>query len=272
MFDPAVPVRPRRRDLTFTLVLLAVLAPVRAHAGADLSWQACAPIQGNRSPGPGETTSTLYVSATGLEILHRGYSFQLWWAAELACGETAWTPDAWRFDSGGCQPRRSGEISLVPPSPSCPALYGAVDPTRDILEIRWSPPDFGTPSGAMRAMVAASYNERVQTPDPAKRYFMAALRFDHSSSVAGEGTPGVTCGGYETPLCFSLWSGPSPGEPCDGQRFSDIFTVGLEGAYDPIPIGEGVASFGLDPSTAFACFRTTPAAAATWGAVKAQYR
>ena len=125
----------------------------------------------------------------------------------------------------------------------------------------------------MRVIVATAYPSTPQTPDPAQRYHLLAIRFDHTHSVSGPGTPGLTCGGYDQPLCFALWSGlQTHGGNCLLPRHPTSHYVAPDGTEEPFQLGQGFASFGLDPATAFSCFEVTPVRGATWGAIKAQYR
>ena len=73
-----------------------------------------------------------------------------------------------------------------------------------------------TPSGRDARAGRRQLLGGVRTPDPAVRYQLFRIEMDHTYAVTGAGTPGETCGGFETPMCFALWSGTETvmGECC----------------------------------------------------------
>ena len=94
------------------------------------------------------------------------------------------------------------------------------------------------------------------TASPARRYFLAEFRFDHTFSVTGPTTPGVTCGGYETPMCFTFGS-----QPNSYVRASDGVEVPFLLAHDGVTVYSGGG-----------CLPPASAEGRTWGQVKSQYR
>ncbi len=251
---------------------LMLTAPgVLAEPLVDLSWDTCSPIVSAKEPVPGQPLSTLYCTISGMDQPHTGYQINLWFAAEMPCRTATSTPDAWRFDLGGCQGPSFGVIRTTTTSKTCPMLAGPLTPFA-ITDLRYSPDDSMTPSGAMRARVAVSYLDGVRTPDPAVRYQLFRIEMDHTYAVTGAGTPGETCGGFESPMCFALWSGTDTvmGE-CYGffARTASSY-LDAQGSEQFLRIGQGYASFGVG-SGPFGCFEVTPARSTTWGAIKSQY-
>ncbi len=187
------------------------------------------------------------------------------------CEGATSTPDAWRFDANGCQGSPFVRILITPPAGTCSALWGSGPEPNSLKFLAHGPLDGVSPPGAMRLVTAVTYPGTLQVPDSAQRYFMFAVRFDHSHSVSGPGVPGVTCGGYEAPMCFALWAGAGAGA-CPGPRESHMHYTDTNGTEQPLEPGQGYATFGLEPATAFSCFEVTPAQSTTWGQIKAQYR
>jgi hypothetical protein len=264
--------------LPLAIVAIPVLGPAlpaQAWPTLDLSWSNCSPIVSTRFAVPGQPISTLFCSATGMDSVHTGYVVKLWFATEMTCRAETSTPDAWRFDTPGCQSGLA-QVDFTGRDPACPQLSGPLPPALTLVDFEYSPPfdDLWnyTAVCAMRLTTAVAYPNAPQTPDPAQRYHLLAIRFDHTHSVPGAGTPGVTCGGYDRSVCLALWSGmQTAGGYCLLPRpvASSFVSDGIE---YPFQIGQGFASFGLDPATSFSCFEVVPARSATWGAIKAQYR
>ncbi len=234
------------------LTTLAVLATMPAGATTlDLSWNRCAPIESNFIPGSEPGAISLYASATGQVEPHMGY--EVW----LLLGDANDVlPDAWRFDADGCQGPNRLQIDHLPPAAAvktCPSFQGA-NQSLQIKAFQFAPPALGVPTTLGNLVIANSYPDGVATPDPNLRYFLARYFFDHfESSVEGEGTPGVSCGGFERPVCFSVFA-----PRCNWQ-------VANFGAVVPFEIGQGFATFRGE------C-KSVPATNTTWGQIKGQYR
>ena len=111
------------------LVLSAPTAPRRA-ARRPLVGLVLADRLGE-GPRAGQPLSTLYCTISGMDQPHTGYQIHLWFAAEMPCRTATWTPDAWRFDLGGCQGPSFGVIQLTTTSKTCPTLAGLPDAVRD---------------------------------------------------------------------------------------------------------------------------------------------
>jgi hypothetical protein len=94
-------------------------------------------------------------------------------------------PDAWRFDDTGCQANLA--TFSTSGTKTCPAFQG-IGP----LGITAYTYDPGSKTASIR--LANSFN--TFTADPATRYTLWRLSFDHSNSVAGAGGGGA-CGGAD---------------------------------------------------------------------------
>jgi hypothetical protein len=263
------------RTVVVVLLLAALPRIAAGEATVDLSWNDCSPIVAATSADPDHPVSTLYVSARGWTEPHEGYVVRLWIGADLPCeGLATSTPDAWRFDADGCN---AGKVAtfLAFASKTCPSVAGAIggDWNGHFLAYT-SGSDPYSPQGSMRFVMLRSYPTVV--PDPATRYLLVGIRFDHSSSTTGAGTPGVSCGGLETPICVALWPDQEhihggPGcQPDSENRDVTSYLRSSDNAQVRFVHGQGWASVNVNGS--FGCFQATPARDATWGSIKDQYR
>jgi hypothetical protein len=235
-------------SLALLLVLAAAAAapgPATAVGTVDLSWNACNPV----APGP----VTLFASVVGQDQAHKSYQVRLYIDAyPLAF------PDAWRFDAAGCQGSSFIEIRHLPPAAvakACPAMQGAV-PGLQVKDY-----SYNALTGQAYCLLANSYPAGVLSPNPATRYFLMAVVLDHTYSVTGAGTPGVTCGGFEKDVTIDFDSG-CIGRFCgpDLPRWLD-----MDGNEHEFAVGQGSLTFcgSCEP---------VPASATTWGSIKGQYR
>jgi hypothetical protein len=270
----------RRPVLPRVLVLASVLAgfaggpaPATAVPRVDLSWDSCSPIVTAKQAVPG-TVSTLYCSVTGMDEPHMAYTVQLFAGTEFG-DLTPALPDAWRFDPLGCQAKYGRIEFIAPNTKTCTPFSGPGPiPSAQIAVIQYFPD--GTSNdvfpGTMRVTCSLAYPNAIQTPDPARRYQLARIVFDHASSAVGAGTPEAPCGGLEQPLCFALWSyvGTHGGFPF--WWYTNLSYVTPEGITKPMGLGQGYATYGLDASGPWNCFNSVPARSSTWGELKARYR
>jgi hypothetical protein len=239
---------------TFASVLMGMTALIRwGDCGAttiDLSWHGCSPIIPHADP-PGPAPMSLYVSAIGQAEPHQAYEFWL----TLRTVEGGF-PDAWRFDAEGCQGPGRVQIEhfVVIPTKTCPNFQGAAA-SYQIREFKAAPEFLGQPAGTYVAYLANTYPAGATTTNPAARYFLGAVVFDHTLSESGPGTPGVTCGGYEKTICVQFVP-------------SRVNWLDMAGVEVPFRLGQWWATFRDQPS----CHGPVPAVAATWGSLKAQYR
>lgn len=247
-----------RKLLSLFLVLsgtAAASAALAAPGVVDMSWDVCAPPVTHKANST--APASLIFSELGNDETHTAYQVRFLMSAAGPTAGDRVTPDAWRFDASGCQTAALIAINSSPPAAlvkSCPAFKGA-----NALEIKnfaTFPPGDPLPylETQMRGLLAVTYS--AATANPLQRYFLGEFLFDHTFSVDGAGTPGSTCGGNDTPVCFAII------QPTGYIRQSD----GLEYPFD---IGNNFVTYG--PTPAAGC-PATPARPATWGQIKSQYR
>jgi hypothetical protein len=235
----------------------ALAQPVGDAGGTiDLSWNACAPLQSSLlDPAAGPVS--LYVSVSGHSIAHQAY--QVWFVASIGASNPT-LPDAWRFDAAGCQGSSFVSIDHLAPATvarSCPSFQGNL-PSLQIEAFQLAPPALGLPTTMGCGVLQNAYPAgNTVTTNPSARYFLARFLFDHSYSVAGATTPGVSCGGYDSPICISLVR-----EKCSWLDLS-----GVEYRFRP-----GQAFVTVDHARARADCRGDGVQPATWGGLKGQYR
>jgi len=224
---------------------LSLLAVTNAGATPSVrySWDDCSPIVTNKNwSGPGTYVQVL--AAVGLEPGVQSMTFG------IGVGVVR---DAWSFsDSRGdyfCQPY--SRFALSTSGTGCAAApltsfsfehgIGITDPRHGYkLSVNFDP-------GFV--------------PDPAVRYTVARLAFDHSHSVAGFAAPGSgNCGQVDEGECFALgyatYSGGGPGGelPLESDFLTwQDFNANLYPGARPCPAA-------------------VPTRSATWGAIKSQYR
>lgn len=253
-------------------LLLVGLSSGAAHGAAviDLSWDACSPIKHDRVLPGGATLSHLFVLGTGITGPTAAYQFRVFMGSDM--GSNAFgtcspinVPDAWRFDAAGCQGPSLYSVSTV--SKTCPTLSGTSTPLKTI-NLSYDPI-----SGQQVLIVALVYSNEPQPADPNVTYQLAHIQFDHTFAVQGAGDPPNTCGGFEKPMCFTLWGGYNVHGDCLPANMvehgSYVRSDGTE-----VPFGGGpddVATFRIDAGIQ-ACNLATPARPTTWGAIRAQYR
>lgn len=248
------------------LTILTVLAALTfagtsqaANGLVDFTWTSCVGTQDLTTSTP--AAYTVFLSVIGFDQPHQAYETTF-----IYGDATGGVQDAWRFDPNGCQGTSSlGTIQHLAPSlvsKVCPSFQGALQSVQ-VKAIDFVPPS-DTGSGYlttnMRCSLFNAYpNGGAGSPNqnPLIRYFLMAVVFDHTFSVQGPTTPGVDCGGWAAPVCFKL------------ARANYLDLSGAE-----IPFGRNV----LPGASEFVTFNggaactAVPAKAATWGAIKSQYR
>ena len=247
------------KRLALTLAALAVIVmpdPANGTPGTGavlLAVDGCTgPIEQTVLPGQ---SFSIYASVLGQSQAATGYQVSLLFGV----GSGRPLPDAWRFDASGCQgPARLTMEHLAPSSKTCPNFVGTA-PTEQSEVFEYDPA-----TGLAATRIAVRLTSGSNAPNPAQRYFLARWIFDHGASVEGPGTPGVSCGGLEYPICFV--SGRLDGGP--GASWT-----GTSGDEHPWPFqNEHVSTQGHPscPCSSDPC--PTPARNSTWGAIKGQYR
>ena len=230
---------------TRLLPLAACLLISTAHAEPTLrlSWESCDNLSTDRSwAGPGSYAMVL--SGTGFNVplgsLVAGLRFAPWFIAP------AWDFATYSyFGEPVCQ-SLSG-LTATTSGGGCPAV-----PTTQ-LDVEMSKGSLTRPGGS--GILLQSHFDPNFVPDPAQRYVLARIVFDHAHSIVGPSGPGM-CGGAEAPMCVNLVT------------FSFKGAAGQE-VYHTIERGYVTWQ---DPTNTNGCPGATPAAPRTWWAVKAQYR
>lgn len=155
-------------------------ASVTAHW--RLSWDTCSPQVVERD-FTGPATYSIVLSATQVPLVNVGHDSEIHIRPAV--------PDAWRFDAGECQ-TDAGLNAQVVSQKGCPAMLG-----NNALKIVNYSID-GDGSASLRlATVYDDFNA-----DPATRYTLWRIDFDHSSSIAGHDTDDSTCDGADQFLYF----------------------------------------------------------------------
>lgn len=239
----------------FVLAAIASASTSQAQVGTvDLSWNSCTPIIADRDTtglAP-SNTATIFASVLGASTPTSGYE------VDFIYGDaTANVPDAWDFSPAGCQGSAAVAMSPTPPaalSKSCPAFQqiAASLQIKDVNKVSASAdPYVGT---LIRVVFANAFPAGV-TPVITTRYFLASIAFDHTFSVYGPGSAGLTCGNFQTAICFKvskaiyIQAGIPPPNEFPFNRGNSVLTF------------NGLTACG-----------GVPARPTTWGKIKDQYR
>lgn len=219
------------------------------HGCARLSWGTCDPQVQDRA----FTTATPYLlvySIFGSPDANVGTDSQIRIRHLNEPGGTqAATPDAWRFDDAGCQTGSQLVLNNNALSKACPAYKGL-----NSLVITQYAPDV---DGSCFLRLAITYDNF--TPSAATRYTVWQITFDHTFSVAGPSTPGLTCGGAEL---------------CENLSFDFAGVLGLTGIQynipncDPNPAGTPSET---EATWNGGCQQGVAAVPTTWGKLKGMY-
>jgi hypothetical protein len=245
------------RNLLTGITVAAVLAFASTSQAADglvdMTWNACSPVvQDVTTATPG--IYSIFISVLGIDQPHQGYETTFIYA-----DASGTVPDAWAFDPTGCQTTPFATIDYQSLVKACPSFQGTLASVQ-VKDVGHVPPlDPGHYStNYMRVTLYNTYPPGILTGvNPLTRYFLMAVNFNHASSVVGPGSAGLTCGNFENPICFKMI------------RNYYLDPGGLEH-----PFGRNVSA-GAPLFVTFngggAC-TAVPAKAATWGAIKSQYR
>jgi hypothetical protein len=158
-------------------------------------------------------------------------------------------PPAWMFSDlcsfgcpFNCQP--AGRVSLLLGGTACDTLPGFT-----LSAHYWFKLTPGLTGLTITGTASGPF-----TPDPAKRYTLARIAFDHASSVSGPGGPG-TCGGAQQPFRF---------------RIGDFYLNGAD-QRGHVTWENCIAAWNSDPDFAD-CPLIVPVKNRTWGQIKSFYR
>ena len=240
------------------LVLAAagtVANPALAYGqGVNLTWNSCTGVH-EKTILSGQPAS-LYATVLGHSAEITAYQVSL----TIATGAVEpWkaVPDAWRFDIGGCQGPARLTMDLVG-SKACPNIVGAAPAAQTNTYVYDPITKVATSQLAIQFLAAGS-----GALNPTTRYLLARWTFDHTNSVDGDGTPGVSCGRLEQPMCIVMSQLNGPGATWKGTN-----GVETEWQYD-VPFantqGHLTCPCAVDPCP-------VPAENSTWGQIKGQYR
>ncbi len=220
------------RLLLAVAALLMVATAAHAAAGyARLSWDNCAPqVPIKLWQGP-TGIYKLVVSVRGLDIPTQGHDFRITVGPYL--------PDAWRFDDAGCNVGMATFSRTM--GKTCPSLVGT-----NPLGLEFYRYDPDTQWGEIQAAIA--FDEVIC--DPATRYVLCTINFDHTYSVVGVDGDAGTCDNVQQILGFTL---------------HDLYFLQSDGQY---------IYPGPEPTDSQVYWNNqgTAAKAATWGRVKGMYR
>lgn len=253
-----------RKLLTLLFTLSGLTVATLGHAAngvVDMTWGVtCTPIVQDITPTAGPTS--MIISELGNDQTHNAYQTRF-----LISAANLTVPDAWRFDAAGCQGSAFITINHLPPSTAaktCPAFQGA-SASIQIKDYSFVNPGTNYATTQMRCTMANTYPAGA-TSVATVRYFLTQVIFDHTFSVAGAGTPGTNCGGFETPMCIALFTGtPAPGQRGEEGTTSYLrLADGVEVPFDPGNIWLSTGGFSGCPAT--------PSQNKTWGQIKSQYR
>ena len=228
-----------------SLVLAGLAGPASAQTGTiNFWWDVCndvaTPANQNKTfTGPLVCSQVLSLSNAGdtaegndLAISIRSSSHAL--------------PDAWRFDAAGCNSSRAA-ATVAGVTKLCPPFLGTA--ALPVFQFSY---DATTGTGLLQLGVAFDDFH----PSPATTYTLWQISYDHAQSVAGPGTPLLTCGGAEGAICFTLVR---------------AFILNGQNAEVPATVGHGFVTWN-DPLATSGCPGSVAAGQVTWGAIKSQYR
>lgn len=231
----------RRALAPAVIVLGCSTTTVHADPSGRYSWDQCDPVVTNKNwTGPG--TYVQVISALGLVPGITSIQVRV---------VTGYVQDAWYFSDNfvaGCQPQ--SRLAFSSTGTDC----AAAPVTQFVYQRMYTL----TPSGSNGFMLDMALNPNF-APDPAVRYAIARLAFDHSHSVAGYAPPvSGNCGSADVEVCFAISGFYFTGPPSGGSLPFDS---------DYLTWQDFNATHTSRP-----CPAAVPARPATWGQIKGQYR
>jgi hypothetical protein len=205
-----------------------------------LSWDDCDPIVTNMNWVTAQEYK-LVLSVTDSDLPNNGHRTKVLIGSDI--------PEAWRFDSDGCQAGQLG-VSHGAASKTCLAYQGA----QPLGLNRYS---YDPLTGKALLDISNTYDEFV--PAPGDRYTLWQAIFNHGFSVPGDDDPSLYCRFAAQPLCFVLLV------PTTEMLLVDGTKLPFDGADSEYATWE-------DPANSLGCPLATQARDATWGRVKGLYR
>ena len=170
---------------------LAVAGVSQAAIGTvDMTWDSCTGPIDKTSNGGG--VYNLFVTVIGHDEVQTAYEF------EFVYGNASQqVPDAWRFDADACE---DGLLTQDVISKGCPP-FARTRGALVIKRVEFSPSFGNYPTTVMRVLLAYA----IPSAQPRDSVHARARQVrSELSSGPGARTPGVTCGGFEHPMCFQL--------------------------------------------------------------------
>lgn len=229
---------------TVLAVPAAYAEPVPTTPSGQFLWDACAGGSPRKDfNGPG--TYKMVLSGKGLAQAITGIQFEFYVETMYtSCYTKPSYPDAWNFESGGCQ---QGRISIAGEGtgPLCPGLGGTN--RVDAIDV-----SFDYSSGDRLIVRLTSSFDAVQ-PNPVNTYTLAQFLFDHGHSVAGPSSAG-SCGGAEVGMCFTTYGATLTGPTGNLDLFISPYSS---------------VSWNIDPNPW--CGYCDPTLPSTWGRVKSLF-
>lgn len=235
----------------------------------SLSWAPCdVPPVLAATVVPQQTTgANLYVFASGMSQPTIGYSVQITYTDESGA-----EPDAWRFDDNGCQGTTLLAVNHLAPSAvskACPsfATAGGASAVLTTTTVDFRPLPTVVTHNALCITLAVATTPNA--PQAGTTYFLMDAEFNQLYGVYGPSNPAqFTCGGLESPMCFAIRDARYLLANNTEVPFPDLGWVTVQPQFGTSPPNfTATANWGGPGSCA-----DTPARAATWGRVKAQYR
>lgn len=238
--------------LTRFLVTFALLVGVTGVASAQVGsisiwWDVCSstatPANLNKQFA-GPAIYKQVISATGVEEVAQGWELSI----KISTPSPVF-PDAWRFESGGCNDQQlAGSTSLL--NTNCRSLQGA----NPLPLFKY---DYNNAiSGPNRSVIQAFNAYDPFDPLAANTYVVAQLNYDHALSAPGPNNPAVGCGLADAPVCHH------------------ITRHGFLNAANSVvnwPVGNEFVTWN-DGQNVSQCPGATPTQASTWGKLKGTYR
>jgi len=246
------------RTLPASLLILSLLAvPTAARAAngtVSMTWgNTCAPVVQDVAASAAPTS--LIFSVLGNDQTHNAFQIRF-----ILTGPNHLVPDAWEFDAAGCQGSSLITINHLSPATAvkmCPHFQGT-NPSLQIKDYSHVQPGTGIETTMMRGVLANTYPAGFTT-SAATRYFLGQFIFDHTFSVAGATTPGVDCGGLQTPICIML-------------QQNAISTSSYVRLADNVEVPFDFDANNWVTVNGYAGCPATPAKSTTWGSIKNVYR
>jgi len=253
------------------LAFLVLCAARESGAGVEMRWNRCSsPVTDYNVEPYSATVHELIVTLTGVEGDAGSLDFTI--AAFDPCSSDGnYIPQAWRFDSGGCQ---DGALTIDRPASydGCEGLVPLPGPSFanvTVGEIHTTIGQHNDPVTYPAIFIRIGQTFTPRHLVASERYVVARIRLDMGNTVAGADPAGKACGCGSAPRQIGLLQGMIDGALIynnSGMIEDNAYWAGPDFCVIDRP-APPVTNWGADP----ACL-TTESRAKSWGAIKAQYR